>query len=147
LFVFKNGEVSYDSVSEMSYMEMVIEETLRMYPPLLRTDRVCNSKDGYEYNSIKMPAGQIWSVPIWALHHDSDLYPDPYRFDPERFNEANKRARESTAFLPFGAGPRMCLGMRFALIVAKILLSVILKKYKFEKCEKTEVSVIEVYDY
>ena len=120
---------------------MVIEETLRMYPPLMRTDRVCN-KDGYEYDNIKMPAGQIWSVPIWALHHDPDLYPDPYRFDPERFNEENKRNRESTAFLPFGAGPRMCIGMRFALIVVKILLSVILKKYKFEKCEKTEVSLI-----
>ena len=120
---------------------MVIDETMRMYPPLVRTDRVCN-KD-YQYENIKLETGQIWSVPIYALHHDPDIYPNPEKFDPERFSDANKKTRDnSAAFIPFGAGPRSCIGMRFALIEIKLLLSAILRKYTFEKCEKTLVSLV-----
>jgi cytochrome P450 len=60
-------------------------------------------------------------------------------FDPERFSEKNKKSREQVAHIPFGAGPRNCIAMRFAILEMKILLSVILSKYKFIKCDETEV--------
>ena len=134
-----DGKVSYEAVNEMPYMDMFISETMRMYPPASRTDRVASTD--YEYNGMKLDKGQVWSVAIYALHHDPDVYPDPETFDPERFNEENKKSRDSCAFLPFGAGPRNCVGMRFALITIKILLSTILSKYQFTKCEKTSEKI------
>ena len=118
-------------------MDKIIDETLRMFPPAMRLDRVAS--EDYEYNGMKIKKGMVWSVPIWALHHDPEIYPDPYKFRPERFDESEKRQRENVAYLPFGAGPRNCIGMRFALLEIKLLLTTILSKYAFEKCEKTPV--------
>lgn len=133
--LIKDGKINYDSVNEMKYMDTVIDETLRLFPPALRLDREA-SKD-FEYNGMKIKKGMVWSVPIWALHHDPEIYPDPNEFIPERFEEQEKKKRDNVAFLAFGAGPRNCIGMRFALIEIKLLLSLILSKFNFEKCEKT----------
>lgn len=121
----------------MKYLEQVVDETLRMYPPVQRTDRVAGCD--YEYEGVKIVKGQIITVPIYALHHDPDIYPRPDEFRPERFDEATKRTRESVAFCPFGAGPRNCIGMRFALIEIKLLLVSILSRFRFEKCHQTPV--------
>jgi cytochrome P450 len=123
----------------MKYMDMVIDETLRMYPPGTRLDRVASND--YEYNGLKIEKGQVIMVPIFALHHDPDVYPNPDVFDPERFNEENRKTRDNLAFIPFGAGPRNCIGMRFALMEIKMLLSTILSKYQIEKCDKTPVCI------
>nr|QUF59372.1 cytochrome p450 CYP3044B5 [Brachionus angularis] len=134
----KYGEVNYEMVHEMNYMNMVIDETLRMYPPAIRFDRVAD--DDYEYEGIKIKKGALVIVPIWALHYDKEIYPDPEKFIPERFNEENKKLRENCTYLPFGAGPRNCIGMRFALLEIKFTLATILSKFKFVKCDKTPVS-------
>ncbi|RNA30710.1 Cytochrome P450, partial [Brachionus plicatilis] len=76
-----DGKITYDSVNEMSYMDNVVDESLRLFPPALRLDRVAN-KD-YEYNGMKIKKGMVWSVPIWALHHDPEIYPNPYEFRPD----------------------------------------------------------------
>ncbi|CAF0846127.1 unnamed protein product [Brachionus calyciflorus] len=130
-----DGKVNYESISEMHFMDNVINETLRMFPPAVRLDRIASAD--YEYNGMKIPKGMVWSVPIWALHHDPEIYPEPDCFRPERFDEKEKNLRENVAFLPFGAGPRNCVGMRFALLEIKILLTIVLSKYSFEKCDKT----------
>ena len=121
-------------------MEMVIDETLRMYPPAARLDRVASND--YEYEGIKIKKGQVIGVPIYAIHHDPTIYPNPEQFDPNRFSEENKKSRESVAYLPFGAGPRNCIGMRFAVIEIKLLLASILSKYRFITCDKTPVNFI-----
>nr|UOU03276.1 cytochrome P450 3044B1 [Brachionus rubens] len=130
-----NGEISYESVGEMNYLSMILDETLRMFPAAIRLDRVAS--EDFEYEGMKIEKGQMVVVPLWALHHDPEVYPNPDVFDPERFNEENKKTRDSNAYLPFGNGPRNCLGMRFALIEMKIVLANILSKFRFEKCEKT----------
>jgi cytochrome P450 len=119
-------------------MDMIINETLRLYPPAFRVDRVCN--EDYSYKEIQIKKGQVWTASIYALHHDPDIYPDPYTFDPERFNEENKKNRDNEAFIPFGAGPRNCIAMRFALIEIKLLLATVLSKFQFEKCDQTAVT-------
>ena len=94
--------MTYEAVNEMTYLEMFIEETQRMYPAATRLDRVCNQD--YEFEGIKLTRGQVWVASINSLHYDEDLYPNPEKFDPERFNETNKKTREQVAHLPFGAG-------------------------------------------
>nr|AHL88980.1 cytochrome p450 3044A2 [Brachionus koreanus] len=128
----------YDSVIEMKFMDQVINETLRMYPGAVRFDRV--ARQDYEFNGIKIKKGTVVTVPVRSIHYDAEIYPDPYEFKPERFDGKGKKNRENVCFLPFGAGPRSCLGMRFAIIEIKLLLSLILSKYRFEKFEKTPVS-------
>jgi cytochrome P450 len=134
----KNGEITYESVHEMTFMEMVIDETMRMYPASSRTDRAASSD--YEYKNMKIKKGDIVNILIYAIHHDETYYPEPYKFMPERFSEINKKTRPNETFIPFGAGPRSCVAMRFALLEIKLLLASILTKYKFEKCEKTIVN-------
>lgn len=124
----------------MNYMEAVIDETLRMYPPAQRLERVVTND--IEYGHLKLKKDQVVIVPVYALHHDPDLYPEPERFKPERFlkDTAECKTRDPMAFLPFGAGPRGCLGMRFALIETKILLASIMSKFRFVPSPDTPVS-------
>jgi len=136
----KHNEINYDSIADMKYMDMVIDETLRIYPPALRTDRVANAD--YEYEGLKIKKGQVIGIPIYVLHHDAEIYPDPEEFRPERFSDENKKKRETVAYIPFGAGPRNCIGMRFALIEIKFMLSAILSNYRLVKCEKTEENIV-----
>ena len=123
-------------------MEMVIDETLRMYPPVPRLDRVASND--YEYEGIKLKKGEVVAVAIYAMHHDPSIYPNPEKFDPNRFSEENKKTRDSVTFLPFGTGPRNCIGMRFAVIEMKLLLTSILSKYRFVTCDKTPVYYIRL---
>lgn len=124
---------------DMKYMDMVIDESLRLFPPANRFERIA-TKD-YEYEGIKIKKGQLVVVPVYPLHYDPDNFPNPEEFNPERFNEENKKTRDSAAFLPFGLGPRICIGMRFALIEMKLLLATILNEYRFSTCDKTPVSL------
>ncbi|CAF0837522.1 unnamed protein product [Brachionus calyciflorus] len=130
-----NGEISYESVSEMKYLSMVIDETLRIFPAAVRLDRIAS--EDFEYEGIKIEKDQMIVVPIFALHHNKDIYPDPDRFDPERFSDENKQKRDNNAYLPFGNGPRNCLGMRFAILEMKLALATTLSKFRFDTCDKT----------
>lgn len=119
-------------------MDMVIDETLRLYPPASRFDRI--AKNDFEFEGgLKIKKGQGMVVPIHPLHYDPEIYPNPEEFIPERFSEENKKNRDNVAFLPFGIGPRNCIGMRFAMVEMKIMLASILAKYRFVTCEKTPV--------
>lgn len=128
---------SYDVLRGMEYLDMVINETLRMYPPGFITQRDCN--ETCTIKGITIPKGLPVMIPIYAIHHDPEFWPEPERFDPERFTEAEKAKRSPYAFLPFGHGPRNCIGMRFALLEIKLTLVRLLKKYKLERTEKTAV--------
>nr|QVK45579.1 cytochrome P450 [Brachionus paranguensis] len=130
-----NEDINYETVKEMTYMRMIIDETLRMFPAAVRLDRVAG--EDFEYEGMKIEKGQMVVVPLWALHYDPNLYPEPEKFDPERFNEKNKQNRDANAYLPFGNGPRNCLGMRFAILEIKLALANIMANFRFETCDKT----------
>nr|QEV83805.1 cytochrome P450 [Brachionus rotundiformis] len=130
-----NGEINYETVKKMRYMSMVIDETLRMFPAAIKLDRLAG--EDFEFEGMKIEKDQMVVVPLWALHRDPELYPEPEKFDPERFSAENKQKRDNNAYLPFGNGPRNCLGMRFALLEIKLTLTNIISKFRFETCDQT----------
>ncbi|CAF1169653.1 unnamed protein product [Didymodactylos carnosus] len=100
-------------------------------------DRVASS--AYQLNDYQLPAGQIIGVPIYPIHHDPKTWPNPEQFIPERFSADEKAKRHPMSFLPFGDGPRSCIGMRFALQEAKVAIVRALRVVEIERCEKTEI--------
>ncbi|XP_070556743.1 cytochrome P450 3A5-like [Ptychodera flava] len=132
-------EPSYDVVSKMPYLDMIVCETLRMYPPSLRFDRECN--EDVTIAGINIKKGMYVTVSIYAIHHNPEIYPEPEKFIPERFTKEEKEKRHPYAWLPFGAGPRNCIGMRFALLEAKIGLVRIFRDFTLEPCAETVIPI------
>ncbi|XP_067907160.1 thromboxane-A synthase isoform X1 [Heterodontus francisci] len=129
----------YNNVQNLPYLDMVISEVLRLYPPGVRFGRVCE-KDCL-VNGQLIPAGMTLEVPVGVLHYDPKYWPEPEKFKPERFTPEMKAERHPYVYLPFGAGPRSCIGMRLALLEAKIALVRILSKYSFQTCPETQIPV------
>ena len=130
----------YEIAQSIEYLDCVIKESQRLCPPLPHLNRECH-KD-FDLNGIHIPAGTEVVIPVYALHHDPDAWEDPEKFDPERFRGARKDTHHPFQFLPFGAGPRNCIGMRFALLEIKITLVKILMKYKFVRSPETQVPLV-----
>lgn len=108
-----NGtRLTYDTLSMMKYFDQVISEALRKWPPAIFTNRKC-TKD-YEYdldgNKVLIERGKSVWIPIYSIHHDAELYENPEKFDPERFNDENKKKIKPGSYIPFGIGPRNCIG-------------------------------------
>ncbi|XP_061536129.1 cytochrome P450 3A40-like isoform X2 [Phycodurus eques] len=131
--------IQYQELMEMEYLDMVINESLRMYPIVQRLERV--AKASMEVNGVVIPKGMAVTVPTWPLHRDADLWPEPDKFKPERFSKQNKESFDPYVYLPFGAGPRNCIGMRFALVSMKLAIVEILQRYNFCVCDETEVPI------
>lgn len=111
---------------------LFVQETLRKYPPLPTLSR-CVTKPYHVPNTdIVLPQGTLIAVPIYGIHHDPENYPEPERFDPERFSPENARERHPGAFLPFGEGPRNCIGLRFGMMQARVGLVMLLKHFQFD---------------
>ncbi|EDO36004.1 predicted protein, partial [Nematostella vectensis] len=127
----------YDTVLGMEYLDMVVQEALRLYPPGFRLGRTCNQS--CTINGQFFPKGCLVMIPVYAIHRDPEIWPEPEKFQPERFTAEAKQARHPYAYLPFGEGPRNCIGMRFALLKVKMALVYILRHYRLERCPETEV--------
>ncbi|KAM7427258.1 Thromboxane-A synthase [Porites harrisoni] len=132
-----NETPDYNVVQNLEYLDMVICEALRLYPPAPRFGRLCN--ESCTLNGVKFVKGSIVLVPVYHIHRDPEYWPDPEKFDPERFSKEAKQKRNPYCFLPFGTGPRSCIGMRFALMEAKIALVYLLKRFRFQRSADTEV--------
>ncbi|XP_046443689.1 cytochrome P450 3A16-like [Daphnia pulex] len=130
-----SGEVNHDILIDFPYIDQVINEVLRVYPPVPRVERECN-KD-VTYNGIEIKKGTMITVPSFALHYDPDSYPDPETFNPDRWSADNKAERDPYTFLPFGMGPRNCVGMRFAMEEIKIALCTIVSQFRFFRVRET----------
>jgi len=125
-----NGRVATaDDCENLPYTEQVIKETLRLYPPAALVSRTAQDRDELCERPIK-PNDTIM-LPIYALHRHQSLWENADQFDPERFAENYKPERYS--YLPFGDGPRVCIGAQFAMIEAKIILATLISRYKFER--------------
>ncbi|KAF5288514.1 hypothetical protein FQA39_LY15382 [Lamprigera yunnana] len=142
-----NEELTYENLMSMKYLDMVISETLRKWPSLTFTDRrsvksfVLEAENPNE-SSVLLEKGVYITVPISAIHRDPKYYPNPEKFDPERFNEENKRNVQPYTYLPFGGGPKNCIGSRFALMEAKLLISEVICKFEIVPTEKTQIPLV-----
>nr|AQS60682.1 cytochrome P450 CYPSF02 [Sogatella furcifera] len=121
-------QLTLDELHKLPYLEMVFSEVLRLYPPATFLRKKCTHN--CELGGVKVEAGSHIVIPILALHMDGDIYPEPDDFVPERFSEENKNNRHPYAYIPFGSGPRMCPGMRFAISLIKVVTSLLLQDYE-----------------
>ncbi|KAF6276282.1 thromboxane A synthase 1 [Rhinolophus ferrumequinum] len=128
----------YCSLQEsLPYLDMVIAETLRMYPPAFRFTR--EAAQDCEVLGQRIPAGTVVETAVGALHHDPEHWPRPEIFDPQRFTAEAQQRRRPFTYLPFGAGPRSCLGVRLGLLEVKLTLLHVLSNFRFEACPETQV--------
>jgi cytochrome P450 len=125
----------FDDLPRLAYTGQVIDESMRMYPPVWMVERQALAED--RLGPWRIPAGTIVGVSPWVMHRHPGIWGDPLRFRPERFapepgEGSSGGPRQKHAFLPFGAGPRICIGNHFALMEAKIILATIIQRYDVE---------------
>ncbi|XP_025990783.2 cytochrome P450 4C1 [Solenopsis invicta] len=136
--VFGNSETpaSVKELSRLKYLDRVIKETLRIFPsiPLVARKLTEDIKLG---NNV-LPTGLTIGVSIIFTHRNPEIWPDPLKFDPDRFLPENSKHRHPYAFIPFSAGPRNCLGQKFALIEQKIVLTAVLRKWKVKSVKTVD---------
>ncbi|XVE91667.1 hypothetical protein REPUB_Repub01dG0030300 [Reevesia pubescens] len=128
--IFGNQNPHSEGIGRLKTMTMIINETLRLYPPVNSLTR--KVKDKVQLGKLILPADLELVFPVMALHHDPHLWGDDVHvFKPERFAEgiANATKHNAAAFIPFGLGPRSCVGMSFAMTETKTALSMILQRY------------------
>jgi cytochrome P450 len=115
------------SINQLSLLDQVIKETLRLYPPIHLGSRITATE--IEFQNYIFPAGTRLLYSIYLTHRHKAYWPEPHRFAPERFASEIVRQRPPYTFLPFGGGPRNCIGMAFAQIESKVVLARLLQNF------------------
>ena len=123
-------------INNIPYLDAVVKETLRKYPPLAELTRQV-TVDKYQMKDITLKKDTVVIVPSYAIHHCPDYYPDPEKFDPNRFMPENKHLLVPNTYMPFGQGPRNCIGMRFAYQELNLCLARLALKYQFHLTPNT----------
>ncbi|KAK5643741.1 hypothetical protein RI129_007586 [Pyrocoelia pectoralis] len=142
-----NGEFTYDNLMGMKYLDMVVSESLRKWPPFTDNDR--RSVKPYvikaqrpEEADLYLEKGSILLFPVYPIHRDPKYYPNPEQFDPERFNEENREKINRCAYMPFGSGPRNCIASRFALMEGKLVVAEIIRHFEIVVIRKTQIPIV-----
>jgi cytochrome P450 len=131
--VLGDGPVTIQGLHRLPLTLRVLDETLRLYPPFWMIDRVAVADD--EFDGIRIPAGVIVAPYIYGTHRNPDHWTDPESFDPTRFEDEARRGRHPFAHLPFGGGPRLCIGSNMAMIQMLLILSALVRRYDMEPAD------------
>ena len=118
----------FSDLGRLPFARMVLEETMRLYPPVWTISRLALADDVAA--GVPVPKGTTVMLSPYVVHRDPGLWPDPERFDPERFAPGADRLRHRLAYFPFGGGPRVCLGNRFAIMEGQIILAMVAQRYR-----------------
>jgi cytochrome P450 len=124
------GDIDYADLGKLELTEMAFKEALRMIPPVPSTPR--RALRAFEFGGYRIPAGTPVGINAQYVHHMEEHWPDPARFDPLRFTPDQVKARHKYAWVPFGGGAHMCLGLHFAYMQVKILMAQVLTRYRIE---------------
>ncbi|KAK5641880.1 hypothetical protein RI129_010427 [Pyrocoelia pectoralis] len=141
-----NGTLTYEALMRMEYLDMVVSETLRKWPASVGFDRLCVKPytiqpEMKNEKPVNLEKGDIVMMIMYGMHLDEKYFPNPDRFDPERFNKENRKNITPYTYMPFGIGPRSCIGNRFALLETKILIFNILKHFDIVVVDKSVVPI------
>lgn len=137
----KFGEISYEFIRDFEYLDMFVGEILRLYPIEYRLERKCTEE--VIWGETRITPGTLVSVPLYAVHRLPEFYPDPEKFDPERFTAENSEKRNHYTYLPFGqAGTNSTnIGIQLSVLYIKLALSHLINSLKFSKVsEESEVT-------
>lgn len=128
--VLGDAPLNYSDVPKFEFTTQVICEALRLYPPFWMIDRMAVADD--RIGDVSIPRGSMVIVYVYGAHHAQRYWPDPESFDTERFTKENDKLRTPFTFLPFGGGPRTCIGGNYAMLQILMILSDLLRKYDFQ---------------
>jgi cytochrome P450 len=124
---------------ELAELEMVLEETLRMYPPAWIGPR--RALESFEFAGATVPGGAFIDYCSWASHHLPEVFPEPFEFRPERFTAEAKAALAKGAYVPFGGGSRTCIGMRFGQLEVRTIATLIISRFALELPDDFRMSI------
>ncbi|MGD0438083.1 MAG: cytochrome P450, partial [Bryobacteraceae bacterium] len=138
--VLEGRPPKYEDLERLPYTRQVIQEALRLYPPapsletrkLVADDVVCGRP---------IPKGAQVAIMPWILHRHQTLWDEPNRFEPDRFSPENSAGRDRFAWLPFGGGPRICIGAALALTEASLILATIAQRFRLGYVENQQIAL------
>ncbi|CAG9860039.1 unnamed protein product [Phyllotreta striolata] len=134
-----NGEITWEAIHEMKYLDICYLEVLRRHPFVPFVERQAAEDYKVEETGLVIEKGTATMIPLFSLFLDENHFENPFEFNPERFASSNHANTNNTGlvFMPFGAGHRLCLGERFAILATKQVVITTLLHYRLEKCEQT----------
>ncbi|XP_051167209.1 uncharacterized protein LOC127285302 [Leptopilina boulardi] len=132
-----NGQITYEMTTDLEYLDMIVSETLRMYPTLPFIDRKTTKNYKIEETGLIIEKGTPILIPMLGFHYDEKYFPNPYNFNPERFSSDKKSSINPYVYLPFGIGARNCIGMRQGLLQTKLGIIFIISRFEVSLLENT----------
>jgi cytochrome P450 len=137
--VFGDQPIDYSKLHQLSFTIASLDEAMRIRPPFWMIDREAVNDD--EYRGVKIPAGTTVVPYIYGVHHNPEVWKDPDKFDPGRFDKAALEKTHAFAHIPFGGGPRVCIGQNMAKMQMLLVLSAIIRNYEIELSEDKEIGL------
>uniref|UniRef100_A0A182PYV5 Cytochrome P450 n=1 Tax=Anopheles epiroticus TaxID=199890 RepID=A0A182PYV5_9DIPT len=142
----KHGGLTYEALGDMEYLDRCINETLRKYPPLPLLPRLTSKAYRIPGSDVILSPKTRIHIPVYAIQRDERYYPEPERFDPDRFAPERAAGRHLSTFLPFGEGPRVCIGQRLGVMQSRVGLATVLANFRVRPGPRTPVPIVYAKD-